>query len=161
MRLSPRAAATTERSRSGGVRGSVAAMPAAHRRILIVFAVAVAVSIVHYIDNVSAYHEYPRSGTLPNPSQLVIAGSWLFFTCAGLYGVRQLRARRIKEAAIGFAVYSGSGLVGILHYTVGGTSSFPWWRHAHICADILLGVAIFASAMQLALSTRRQPTVTA
>ncbi len=64
----------------------------------------------------------------------------------------------MKEAAIGLAVYSGSGLVGILHYTVGGTSRFPWWRHAHICADILLGAAIFAVAMRLALSTRQAPT---
>ncbi|MGI8558290.1 MAG: hypothetical protein ACR2ND_08270 [Solirubrobacteraceae bacterium] len=58
---------------------------------------------------------------------------------------------RVRAAAYCLAVYSGSGLVGIGHYLVGGTGDFPWWRHAHIIADILLGIAMFVFAARLAL----------
>jgi hypothetical protein len=46
-------------------------------------------------------------------------------------------------------VYSGSGLVGILHYSVEGTGAWPWWRHAHVITDIILGFAVLACAIAL------------
>ncbi len=57
-----------------------------------------------------------------------------------------LRRGRIVAAAACLALYSGSGLVGIGHYTVdmGGQ---PWWRHAHIAADIACGIALLAFAV--------------
>lgn len=45
------------------------------------------------------------------------------------------------------SVYSGSGLVGIGHYTVPGATDFTWFRQTHIVADILCGVAILAFAV--------------
>jgi len=59
------------------------------------------------------------------------------------------RVPELRSAAICLAVYSGSGLVGIGHYTVPGTSEFPWWRHAHVIADIVLGLAVLAIALRL------------
>ncbi|WP_354702011.1 hypothetical protein DSM112329_02357 [Paraconexibacter sp. AEG42_29] len=132
-----------------------------HRRICMVLAVAVAVSIVHYVDNVAAYDRYPESATLPNPSAAIVGGSWFLFTAFGLAAVVLLQRGEVRRAAVCLAVYSGSGLVGILHYTVGGTSAFPWWRHAHIVADIILGLVIFALAMQLARHRRLPPAAAA
>ena len=117
---------------------------------------ALAVSVVHYVDNYTAYEAYPQSDTLPDPSAGLIALGWFVFTPFAFAGLWLLRQGRARAAAICLAVYSGSGLVGIGHYAAGGTGDFPWWRHAHIAADIALGAAILATAVWLAL--RPSPT---
>jgi VanZ family protein len=129
-------------------------MTKADRNIAIIVLVAIAVSIVHYTDNYTAYEAYPRSDTIPNPSAAVVGGAWFFFTAFALAGLWFLWHGRHRAAGISLAVYSGSGLVGIGHYLAGGTGDFPWWRHAHIVADITLGIAVFASAIYL---VRSQP----
>ena len=122
------------------------------RTITVIVLVAIAVSVVHYTDNYTAYEAYPRSDTLPNPSAAVVGGAWFVFTAFALSGLYFLWNGRRRAAGISLALYSGSGLVGIGHYLAGGTGDFPWWRHAHIVADITLGVAVFASALFLVRS---------
>ena len=124
-------------------------MSRADRNVAIIVLVAIAVSIVHYTDNYTAYEAYPRSETLPNPSAAVIGSAWFVFTAFGLAGLYFLWKGRRHAAGISLAAYSGSGLVGIGHYLAGGTGDFPWWRHAHIVADIILGVAVFSCAIYL------------
>jgi hypothetical protein len=135
----------------------------AHARVLreltALLAVAVAVSVVHYTDNTVNYTDYPQSVTLPNPSQTVVFLSWFLFTAFGVAGWLLFRQGRVERACLCLAVYSGSGLVGILHYGVGGTSRFPWWRHAHIAADIACGFAVIGFAVW-AVVRLRGPGVT-
>jgi len=119
------------------------------RNIAILVLMAIAVSIVHYTDNYTAYEEYPVADSLPNPSQTVVGTAWFVFTAFALAGLYFLWNGRHRAAGISLAAYSGSGLVGIGHYLAGGTGDFPWWRHAHIVADITLGIAVFASALYL------------
>lgn len=128
----------------------------ADRIIAAVVIAAIAVSIVHYTDNYAAHDAYPTSETLPNPSAGLIAFAWFFFTAFALAGLGFLRAGNATAAGLCLAVYSGSGLVGIGHYAAGGTGAFPWWRHAHIAADIALGLALLACAIYLV--RRREPT---
>lgn len=118
--------------------------------------VAVAVSVIHYVDNVVGYDDYPRSATLPNPSATVIAVSWFAFTAAGVAGYLAFRRGEGRLAAILLALYAGSGLVGIGHYTVAGATGMPWWRQAHVVADIACGIAVLAFAVVVA---RRRPAV--
>jgi hypothetical protein len=118
---------------------------------------AMAVSVVHYTDNYTAYEAYPTSETLPNPSAELIGLAWFAFTAFAVAGLAFLRRGSSTAAAICLAVYSGSGLVGIGHYAAGGTGGFPWWRHAHIAADIALGFAVLACAVYLV----RRPRATA
>jgi hypothetical protein len=122
-----------------------------------VLAAAVVVSVVHYVDNTFNYDAYPQSDTLPDPSAGLIAASWFGFTALAVAGVVALRRGEVRRAALFLAAYSGSGLVGLLHYSVGGTSEFPWWRHAHIVGDIVLGSAVLAIAIALVRATARQP----
>lgn len=117
------------------------------RGLTALLAVAVAVSVVHYTDNTVNYSDYPESTTLPNPSQAVVLLSWFLFTAFGVAGWVFFRRGQVERACVCLAVYSGSGLVGILHYSVGGTSRFPWWRHAHIAADIACGFAVIGFAV--------------
>ena len=116
---------------------------------------AVAVSVVHYVDNYFNYADYPDASDapVPAPSKTVIGLAWFAFTAAGIAGYAAFRRGRDRAAAALLAVYSGSGLVGFGHYTVdmGGQ---PWWRHAHIVADIACGIAIVLFALHIA---RRHP----
>ena len=103
-----------------GVNGRVKRRTAERRQLTILLAVAVAVSIVHYVDNTVAYAAYPQSETLPNPSRTLVGAAWFVFTAFGIVAyVLYTRGRR-AAAAVCLAVYSGSGLVGIGHYAAGG-----------------------------------------
>jgi hypothetical protein len=112
---------------------------------------AFAVSVVHYTDNYFNYEEFPRSGTLPNPSAGVVGISWFLFTAFGIAGYMLFLRRSYAPAALCLAAYSGSGLVGVLHYSVSGMTDAVWWRQTHVIADVLLGVAVLAFAVWTAL----------
>lgn len=127
------------------------------RTILVVVALAVLVSVIHYVDNVVNYADYPVTpddAAFPAPSDTVIAVAWFVFTAFGAWGVVSLLRRRVLPAVVGLAVYSVSGLIGIGHYTVPGAGDMPWWRHAHVVADIVLGLAILALAALLFVRNR-------
>ena len=131
-------------------------MSATSRRALEILrpllAVAVLVSIVHYVDNVASYADYPEPTSGPDPSRGLIAASWFMFTAFGIAGYVLVGRDRLRAAAACLAVYAGSGLVGLGHYTVEGATDMPAWRQAHIVADILLGFAMLAFAAWLVRS---------
>ena len=118
---------------------------------------AVAVSIVHYVDNTLNYADYPQPTSGPAPSRAVVGASWFLFTAFGVAGYVVLTRARLAAAAACLAVYSGSGLVGLGHYTVAGATDMVWWRQAHVIADILCGIAMFGFAVWLARASRRRP----
>jgi hypothetical protein len=109
--------------------------------------VAIAVSVVHYTDNVVNLEDYPEPTSGPAPSATVIAVSWFVVTAAGLAGLGLFRRGRVAAASAALAFYSVSGLIGLGHYTVPGASAMPWWRHAHVAADIGCGVAVLVFAL--------------
>jgi hypothetical protein len=115
---------------------------------------AVAVSIVHYVDNYANHGDYPESSTLPNPSATTIVVAWFAFTAAGLAGYALVRRSSSALGPLLLAVYSGSGLIGIGHYTVAGATDMPWWRQAHVVLDVASGVAVLVVAIA-ALRSRR------
>jgi hypothetical protein len=117
-------------------------------------AVAIGISIVHYVDNTLNYDAYPQPTSGPAPSQLVVGLSWFAFTAFAMAAYVLLRRGRTTAAAICLALYSGSGLVGLGHYTVPGATDMPWWRQAHIVADITCGVALLTCALWLARRSR-------
>jgi hypothetical protein len=124
------------------------------RILRVLLGVAIAVSVVHYVDNVVNYDAYPDPSSGPAPSQGLIAVSWFLFTGFGIAGFVLLTRGRVAAAALCLAFYSGSGLVGFGHYTVDGATDMVWWRQLHIVADIVLGLAMLAFAVWL---VRRQP----
>jgi hypothetical protein len=137
-----------------GAFGTPANRDSAHLALLtLLLAIAVPVSAVHYVDSVANFSDYPKSTVLPNPSALLIALSWFAFTAAGAAGYLMYRRQPSPAAVLLIALYSGSGLIGFLHYSVAGALDMPWWRHLHVVADIGLGVAIFGFAVWAA----RQP----
>lgn len=137
-----------------------------HRRAVRVLTVlltaAVAVSVVHYVDNYVNYSDFPRSDTLPNPSRWLVGASWFAFTTAGIAGYVLFRRAPSTLALSLLALYSGSGLVGFGHYSVPGAFDMPAARQAHVIADILLGLGIFGfvlwAARRRTFSAARAPT---
>lgn len=125
------------------------------RRLTLLLAIAVAVSVVHYVDNVVNFDDYPEPTSGPAPSATLIAVSWFAFTAAAVAGWRWLRDGRVQAAAAALAFYSVSGLVGFGHYTVDGAADMPAWRQAHIVLDIACGIAVVAFAIGLVRAQRR------
>jgi hypothetical protein len=117
---------------------------------------AVAASIVHYTDNYLNYDAYPQSSSVPNPSAIIVLLSWFVFTSFGIAGYVLFCRGDITRACLCLAAYSGSGLVGIGHYTVPGATDLVWWRQLHIITDIFCGVAIFAFAVWAARAAPKQ-----
>lgn len=126
------------------------------RTARIIIGIAIAVSVVHYADNYLNYADYPVPASGPVPSATVVGLSWFAFTAAALSGLWLLHQGRLRAAAIAFALYSGSGLVGIAHYLAPEATSMAWWRQSHIVADIVCGIAVLALATACARAARQQ-----
>jgi hypothetical protein len=122
------------------------------------FLAAVAVSVVHYADNVVNYADFPQDGSLPDPSRALVGLSWFLFTGAGVAGYVLFRRAPSALALALLAFYSGSGLVGFGHYTVPGAFDMPALRQAHIVADIALGLAMISFVLWAARNRPRAPT---
>jgi hypothetical protein len=126
------------------------------RVLTVVFAFAVVVSLVHYTDNWVNYHDYPQPKTLADAPEVLVPAFWVAFTAAGLAGYLLFRREPSTLALVLLAIYSGSGLIGIGHYTVDGATSMPWWRQAHVCFDIASGIAMFTFVMWAARARGRE-----
>src|SRR5687767_5438440 len=95
------------------------------RTLLVLLAMAIAVSVVHYTDNYVNFDDYPQPGadsSLPAPGRGLIGISWFVFTGFGIAGLWLFVRRRIVHAAACLTTYSVSGLIGIGHYTVPGAT---------------------------------------
>jgi hypothetical protein len=114
----------------------------ATRILTVLFLTAVAVSVVHYTDNTVNYDDFPKAEDLPNPSRTLVGASWFLFTAAGVAGYVLFRRAPTSLSLVLLAVYSGSGLVSIGHYTAPGALDMPVLRHAHVLADLALGLAL-------------------
>jgi hypothetical protein len=126
-----------------------------HRPTLVlnlVLGSAVVVSVVHYVDNTVRFDDYsPDSGLVTRP---MIPLAWVVFTAFGVWGYVQYRRGRDARAALGLAVYAGSGLVGPVHYTAVSPSDFDAFQNVFVVLDTLLGIGVLAFACWLALGRR-------
>jgi hypothetical protein len=127
------------------------------RLLTVLLGVAILVSVVHYADNYFNYEDFPH-GDGPEPSAGLVLAAWFILTPLGIAGWVFFRRGDYATAGLLLMAYSFSGLVGIGHFTVGGMTDEPALRLAHVVADILLGVAIFAFGLRAFLSGRGQPS---
>lgn len=115
-------------------------------------AIAFVISVIHYADNVANIADYPRTTSIPNPEGWFVGLMWVPFTAAGVAGFLLFRRDgATTPALLLLAFYSGSGLIGAVHYAGVDALSMPWWRHAHIVADVVSGAAIFAFVLVAAI----------
>ena len=130
----------------------------ATRLLLALLGTAVAVSVVHYVDNYVNYDDYPvpaPDAAVPAPSATLIAVAWFVFTAFGLLALWLWHEGRVTGAAAALTAYSLSGLVGFGHYTAPGAFEMVWWRQAHIVADIVCGIAVLVFALWAARNASR------
>ncbi len=124
------------------------------RAVRTLVALALAVSVVHYLDNTVNYADFPEPTSGPAPSRALVGASWFLFAAAAVAAWRALDRRRFTAAAVLLALFSVSGLVGLGHYTVPGATDMPWWRQAHVVVDIACGVALLVAAVAVARARR-------
>lgn len=124
-----------------------------NRWVDVVLGTAFLLSIVHYVDNTIRFDDYaPDPGLITRP---LIPISWVVFTAFGIWGYLQYRRGENAKAAIGLAIYSGSGLIGPFHYTSVSPSEFDWFQNLFVVLDTLAGLAVFGIACSLALGSRK------
>ena len=119
------------------------------RTLDVVLGTAFVLSIVHYVDNTIRFDDYsPDPGLITRP---LIPIAWVVFTAFGVWGYLQLRRGNTRQAALGLAVYSASGLIGPFHYTTVSPSDFDWFQNLFVVLDSLAGLAVLLVACGLAL----------
>ena len=123
--------------------------PPADRSVTVLRAllgVAVAVSIVHYVDNTARYDDYVQGVSTPVARWMVPAG-WILFTAAGVAGLLLYERGRYGPAAGLLAFYSVSGLIGFAHYQSISPTDFDTVQNTFIVLDIACGASILAFAV--------------
>jgi hypothetical protein len=123
--------------------------------LLVILAVAIVESFVHYTDNTLRYDDY----TADDPSligslvtQWMIPVSWVLFTAAAVLGYRELRRGNRARAAAWIGAYSASGLISALHYVDISPRELSAFQNTFVFLDIALGTIILAFAVWLAWS---------
>ena len=81
----------------------------------VLLGLAIAVSIVHYVDNTVRYDDYVQGASTP-VARWMVPASWFLFTAAGVAGLLLYERGRYGPAAGLLAFYSVSGLIGFAHY---------------------------------------------
>ena len=120
--------------------------------------VAIPLSLVHYTDNAVNFDAYPQGSVAGvDITQTVVWSSWIVFAVAGIVGYRLYKAGN-QLGLLLIAVFSGSGLVSLGHYSVPGMSQVAVWRHVFIWVDILWGAAIFGFTLWAVQANRRVST---
>ena len=113
-----------------------------------VFATALLLSVVHYIDNTVRYDDY-TGGKDSFINQPMIPISWVLLTVAGVAGYRFLKQGNRSLGGSLLGVYSVSGLIGIFHYTTVSPSAFSGFQNTFIGLDFLAGLAVFLVAVRV------------
>lgn len=124
-----------------------------------VFGTALALSVVHYIDNTVRYDDY-TGGKDSFVTQPMIPLSWVLFVTAGVLGYRALKQGQRVRAGWLLALFSVSGLIGVAHFTTVSPSDFSAFQNTFIALDFLAGLAVFVLAVRLATgkAVSRPPT---
>ena len=133
--------------------GVARSAPAADRSVTVLrvlLGLAIAVSIVHYVDNTVRYDDYVQGASTPVARWMVPAG-WVLFTAAGVAGLLLYERGRYGPAAGLLAFYSVSGLIGLAHYQSISPTDFDALQNTFIVLDIACGASILAFAIWTAV----------
>ncbi len=133
--------------------GAPPSTPTADRSVTVLrvlLGVAIAVSVVHYVDNTVRYDDYVQGVSTPVARWMVPAG-WILFTAAGVAGLLLYERGRDGPAAALLAFYSVSGLIGFAHYQSISPTDFDALQNTFIVLDIACGASILAFAIWTAV----------
>lgn len=142
--------ATTTKTTSGTDR-----LARATRVLQVILGVAIVGSAVHYTDNAVRYGDYlPAEGepTLAFITRPLVVVSWFAFTALAVAGYRAFRDRRWPLAAGLIGAYSASGLISVGHFLDVSPADYDAFQNVTIVIDIVVGSAVLAFALWLALT---------
>lgn len=108
--------------------------PGAGRWLLPLVALHVGASIVHYVDNVRAWHHYPEPGWL---SPALTDGFWFVLTPLAVAGLLLARRGRRRWAYPCLYAHGLGGLLVLGHYLVTPIARVSWRANATILPEAL------------------------
>ena len=124
------------------------------RNLRAIVGTVLAVSAVHYADNVVRFDRYidpdDRFGPTGWIDGAVVAVSWFAFAAAMLGGLWAYERGRYSLAALGLAVASSSGLLTLLHLVEVPPSDMDWFQLVGVAIDFVGGVAMLTAAVWVA-----------
>lgn len=127
--------------------------PAARRTVRAIVFVGIAVTVVHYTDNVLRYERYtdddPNLLTRLLPAPVIVTFGVVYVAVA-LWSLRRFDARERERTALGLAFFSTSGLVSLGHFSEISPSQLDAFQAVGIVADFLQGLAVLGVAIWVA-----------
>jgi hypothetical protein len=119
--------------------------------LLLLLAISIATTAVHYTDNTLNFGKYPQAAGV---TAGVVGMTWLLLTPLAILGYRLYTSGRLLLAYAALAAYSFVGVSTPGHYLEAGLSDFPWWRNLSIITDGVTGGAVLGFVLWSLLVAR-------
>lgn len=118
-------------------------------------------TVLHYTHNFVAIEDYPQASFPSNTVvQIGILVSWPVLTAIGVWGYRQYRERRYRQAHGAIVAYSFLGWLTLGHFTAGNPDIPPFW-YATIFTDAIAAAALTGWVVWSSRSGARAPAARA
>lgn len=121
-----------------------------------VVAAGIALTAIHFTDNVASLDTYPAPGWQPDWFGYVIGASWFAFTAIGVRAYTLYRAGRLARAHAALIVYSGAGFVSLGHFAFGPPADLTTRALITVILDAVVGSAVLTLAIR-SIRARRVP----
>jgi hypothetical protein len=111
------------------------------RALASLVALNVATTILHYVDNIMFFHEYPEPPWL-TPG--LVDAFWFLMTPLALVGLWLARRDRRNLSSIALLTYAGMSLLVLGHYRFAPFHAIGWRIHAFIWFETAAALALVA-----------------
>ncbi|HVR97376.1 MAG TPA: hypothetical protein VMW27_12225 [Thermoanaerobaculia bacterium] len=101
----------------------------------------IATTVLHYVDNIVFFHEYPEPPWL-TPG--IVDVFWFFMTPVALTGLWLVRRDRRSMGSIVLLAYAGMSLLVLGHYRFAPFHTISWRIHAFIWLEAAAAIALVA-----------------
>lgn len=101
----------------------------------------IATTLLHYVDNIVFFHEYPEPPWL-KPG--MVDAFWFFMTPVALAGLWLMRRGRRGIGSIVLLAYAGMSLLVLGHYRFAPFRAIGWRIHAFIWFEAAAAIALVA-----------------
>ena len=99
----------------------------------------IATTILHYVDNIAFFHEYPEPPWL-TPG--LVDAFWFVMTPVALAGLWLVRRGRRRIGSIALLAYAGMSLLVLGHYRFAPFHTIGWRIHAFIWLEAAAAIAL-------------------
>lgn len=111
-----------------------------YKALLWLVAVNVVASILHYVDNVMFFHEYPEPPWL---TPAAVDAFWFVMTPVALLGLWLVRQNHLGAGLVALTTYAGMSLLVLGHYNFAPFHAITWRIHLFIWLEAAAAITLF------------------